>query len=87
MGKEVCFELATGWDKFYTLEADAGNGCIVKEIKHMGSYYEVFFTDGLISSVHVHDVKYARFGNWQKIKEAMQKDKEPSTVLELVRGG
>ena len=84
--KEVCFEIATGWNKFYVLEADAGDGCIVKEIKPMCSYYEVSFTEGLISSVRVHDVKYAKFGDWQKIKEAIKKEKKPA-VLELVRGG
>ena len=85
--KEICFELATGWGTYYQLDTDDGQGNIPCEIKPMGAYYEVFFTEGLISSVRVHDVKYAKFGNWQKIKEAMQKDKEPSTVLELVRGG
>ena len=88
--KEVCFEIATGWNKFYVLEADAGDGCIVKEIKPMGSYYEIFFTHNKFS-VRVHSVNYASFGDWERIKkereEKIKKDKEPSTVLELVRGG
>ena len=75
-----CFLLATGWNTFYELDKDDGQGNIPREIKSMGNYYEVFFTHNQFS-VKVHSVAYAKFGDWQKLKP-----KEP-TVLELVRGG
>ena len=86
--KEVCFELATGWGTYYRLEKDDGYGNIPKQIKSMGSYYEIFFTHNRFS-VKVHAVNYASFGDWERIKKEseIKKDKEPSTVLELVRGG
>ena len=75
-----CFMLQTGWNTFYELDKDDGQGNIPREIKSMGNHYEVFFTHNQFS-VKVHSVAYAKFGDWQKLKP-----KEP-TVLELVRGG
>ena len=90
MGKEVCFELATGWGTYYQLDTDDKSGNIPREIKPMGSYYEIFFTHNKFS-VKVYAINYASFGDWERIKkerdEKVKKDKEPSTVLELVRGG
>ena len=72
--------LQTGWNTFYELDKDDGQGNIPREIKSMGNHYEVFFTHNQFS-VKVHSVAYAKFGDWAKLKP-----KEP-TVLELVRGG
>ena len=85
--KEVCFELATSWGTYYQLDKDDGNGNIPKQIKSMGSYYEIFFTHHKFS-VRVHAVNYASVGDWERIKkERNEKNKEQSAVLELVRGG
>ena len=79
--KEVCFELATGWGTYYQLDIDDGQGNIPREIKSMGNHYEVFFAHNKFS-VKVHSVAYAKFGDYEKIKQ----EKQPA-VLELVRGG
>lgn len=76
-----CFSLATNWNTVYELDRDDGQGNIPKEIKPMGSYYEIFFTHGKFT-VRVHSVAYAKFGDWEKLK----KEKEPARVLDLVRG-
>ena len=80
MSKEVCFFLATQWNTNYELDKDDGQGNIPKEIKPMGGYYEVFFTHGKFS-VRVHAVAYAKFGDWEKLRN----EKEPAKVMELVR--
>jgi len=64
---DKCYFLATNWNTNYELGVDDGNGNTPKEIKPMGSYYEVFFTHGKMS-VRVHGVAYAKFGEQEQKK-------------------
>ncbi len=68
MKNDKCFYLATIWNTFYQLGVDDGEGNVPKEIKPMGSYYEISFTHGKFTT-RVHGVAYAKFGEQEKPKQ------------------
>jgi len=63
--KSECFYLSTLWNTNYEVDVDDGQGNEVREIKAMGSYYEVYFKHNKFS-VRVHGVAYAKFGEVEK---------------------
>jgi len=77
---DKCFHVATNWNTHYVLGVDDGEGNIPKEIKSMGSYYEISFTHGKFT-VRVHGVAYAKFGDYEKIKKEQVEEKSEKLSL------